>query len=152
MMEKANKRNILNEIEKSRVSSLYLRQSSRTGTEYQGKVIETFTRANTYCEHKPRTQPSDVSDGECDLDIKSTALNCRSRSVSCSTDLGTEERQLQVEKNLNHGMLYKTSRVKITSELTRGQHEHRQYRRFQLTEHSLEYSHELFQKVSIKTT
>ena len=44
------------------------------------------------------------------------------------------------EEEKFQGMLYKTSRGKITSNLTRGQNEHRQQRRFQLTEHSLEYS------------
>ena len=46
---------------------------------------------------------------------------------------------------LHQGWLYKTSRG-ITSHLTRGQHDHRQNRRFQLTEHSLEYS-QLLQRV-----
>ena len=43
------------------------------------------------------------------------------------------------EEEKIQGMLYKTSRG-ITSSLKRGQNEHRQQRRFQLTEHSLEYS------------
>ena len=56
--------------------------------------------------------------------------------------------QPEVDQFLDQGMLYKTSRGKITSNLTRGQHEHRQHRRFQLTEHSLEYS-QLLQRVCI---
>ena len=44
------------------------------------------------------------------------------------------------KQNIHEGMLYKTSRGKITSKVIRGQHEHKQHRRFQLTEHSLEYS------------
>ena len=53
----------------------------------------------------------------------------------------------QAAKEIVHqGMLHKTTRTKITSDLRRGQHEHRQYRRFQLTEHSLEYS-QLLQRV-----
>ena len=44
------------------------------------------------------------------------------------------------KQNIHEGMLYKTSRGKITSNVIRGQHEHKQHRRFQLTEHSLEYS------------
>ena len=48
-------------------------------------------------------------------------------------------------KILHQGWLYKTSR-RITLHMARGQHDHRQYRRFQLTEHSLEYS-QLLQRV-----
>ena len=152
MMETAHK-NVLSEIEKSQLSSLYLQQSSfssRTSTERQGRA-----RAKTHHGPNPKTQPSDVSDGEHGLDLKPEALNPRLRSMSCSpgcsTGVDTEERQQEVEKVLNRGMLYKTSRTKVTTDLTRGQHEHRQHRRFQLTEHSLEYSHELLQRVSIKT-
>ena len=50
------------------------------------------------------------------------------------------------KQKIREGMLYKTSRGKVTSNLIRGQHEHRQHRRFQLTEHSLEYS-QLLQRV-----
>ena len=49
---------------------------------------------------------------------------------------------------VRQGMLHKTTRSKITSELRRGQHEHRQHRRFQLTEHSLEYS-QVLQRVCV---
>ena len=49
---------------------------------------------------------------------------------------------------VRQGMLHKTTRTKITSELKRSQHEHRQYRIFQLTEHSLEYS-QLLQRVCV---
>lgn len=45
-----------------------------------------------------------------------------------------------------HGMLYKTTRTKVTLEIRRSQNEHRQWRRFQLTEHALEYS-QLLQRV-----
>ena len=47
------------------------------------------------------------------------------------------------QPDILHGQLYKTSRGKITSNVTRGQHEPRQRRLFQLTEHSLEYSQTL---------
>jgi len=53
----------------------------------------------------------------------------------------------QMDKEIVYqGMLYKTTRAKITSDLRRSQNEHRQWRRFQLTEHSLEYS-QLLQRV-----
>ena len=48
---------------------------------------------------------------------------------------------------LHQGMLYKTTRPK-TTRTTREQSEHRQYRRFQLTEHAIEYA-QLLQKVHI---
>ena len=55
--------------------------------------------------------------------------------------IGNRHRVNDAEKqNIHEGMLYKTSRGKITSNVIRGQHEHKQHRRFQLTEHSLEYS------------
>ena len=44
------------------------------------------------------------------------------------------------------GWLYKTSRPKYTIGFTRMPHEHRQHRKFKLTEHSLEYNH-LLQRV-----
>lgn len=46
---------------------------------------------------------------------------------------------------LHHGMLYKTTRPK-TTRTTRAHSEHKQLRRFQLTEHALEYT-QLLQKV-----
>ena len=55
----------------------------------------------------------------------------------------------QADKEIvRQGMLHKITRTKITSELRRSQHEHRQHRRFQLTEHSLEYS-QLLQRVCV---
>ena len=47
---------------------------------------------------------------------------------------------------VREGWLHKITRTKITSDLRKVQHEHRQHRRFQLTEHSLEYS-QLLQRV-----
>ena len=44
------------------------------------------------------------------------------------------------------GWLYKTSRPKCTVGFTRMSHEHRQHRKFRLTEYSLEYNH-LLQRV-----
>ena len=65
----------------------------------------------------------------------------RGRRRSEGSALEPAEREI-----VRQGMLHKTTRTKITPELRRGQHEHRQYRRFQLTEHSLEYS-QLLQRV-----
>ena len=142
MMETAHK-SVLNEIEKSRVKSV---RSSNTAEQNKAP---TGLRARTYLggyktqnqvhAKSSNKQPSDLSDGERDL----ATINSRSRSMRASN---TED-QSEVEKILNEGLLYKTSRGKITSDLTRGQHEHRQHRRFQLTEHSLEYS-QLLQRVS----
>lgn len=78
-------------------------------------------------------------------DHKSATLDSFDRGRRRSEGSGLE----QVDREIvRHGMLYKTTRSKITSELTRGQHEHRQHRRFQLTEHSLEYS-QLLQRVRV---
>ena len=64
-------------------------------------------------------------------------------AVHLSSHLSPEQMDKEV---LYQGMLYKTTRAKITSDLRRAQSEHRQWRRFQLTEHSLEYS-QLLQRV-----
>ena len=79
--------------------------------------------------------------------FKTLPWNMRSRPRG--KDLGkiTEE-QSEMDESLRHGWLYKTSRGNITSNLIRDHHEHRQHRRFQLTEYSLEYS-QLLQKVAI---
>jgi len=52
------------------------------------------------------------------------------------------------DEALLSGWLHKTSRPKWTDKMTRAPHEHRQHRKFKLTEHSLEHSH-LLQKVCI---
>lgn len=79
-----------------------------------------------------------------------------SRSVTDGTDLawsqarsqGWDETQKdnQDSEVVLSGWLYKTSRPKWTDGMTRTPHEHRQHRRFKLTEHSLEYNH-LLQRV-----
>ena len=145
MMETAHK-GVLNEIEKSRIISLYLQDNSRPedydfSSSTEPSRATGITRAKSQAgpkqsrSHRGRAnkkRPSTVCDGEHDLDsIKLSTLNSR----------------FSVSEILNYGMLYKTSRGKITSDLKRGHHEHRQYRRFQLTEHSLEYS-QLLQTVS----
>ncbi|XP_065898553.1 1-phosphatidylinositol 4,5-bisphosphate phosphodiesterase delta-4-like [Dysidea avara] len=50
---------------------------------------------------------------------------------------------------LMSGWLYRTSRPKWSNDITRTSHEHRQHRKFKLTEHSLEYSH-LLQRVRVR--
>ena len=156
-METAHK-SVLNEIEKSRVNSLYgLQQNfSESSSAKQSKAIgirakthhgvgyKTRNQVHAHDAQSSKKQPSGVSNAEHDLDTKLAALNSRSRSMRSSVN--TDE-QPEVEKILNGGLLYKTTRGKITSDLTRGQHEHRQRRRFQLTEYSLEYS-QLLQRVS----
>ena len=155
MAETAHK-SVLKEIEKSRVISVlqenskddYDFHSSTKAAEQRPEQSRTtgIIRANTEigdkrsrahvqsAKKRPSIPPG--CDGELDLDTRklSSTLNFRDVTFSAS-------------EILNHGMLYKISRGKITSDLTRGQHEHRQYRRFQLTEHSLEYS-QLLQRVS----
>jgi len=56
----------------------------------------------------------------------------------------------RVHEILHQGALHKTTRAK-TSRTSRAQSEHRQYRRFQLTEHALEYT-QLLQRVRIDYT
>lgn len=95
---------------------------------------------------------NDDKDGDTDA-VKFAMLPNRSRitrSASLRLEPGLEPEQSSKVKNnqdmIHYGMLYKTSRGKITSNPVRGQHEHKQYRRFQLTERSLEYS-QLIQRV-----
>ena len=86
-----------------------------------------------------------VCDGQQDLDLGGT------KPSNCNLNFSTFNSQVKtrtIPSNiLNHGMLYETSRDRITSDLTRDQHEHRQHRSFRLTEHFLEYS-QLLQSVS----
>ena len=146
-METAHK-GVLNEIEKSRVISLYLQNNSKedfSSSTEQSKGTG-ITRAKTQFKPKRshsrqanvpksyRKRSSTVGNGEHDLDRIRFPTHSRTDVTFSASEI------------LNYGMLYKTSRGKITSDLTRGQHEHRQYRRFQLTEHSLEYS-QLLQRV-----
>ena len=98
-------------------------------------------------------QSEGKNDNEHKLDENDAKFNtlpaCRRnmRSRPRGKDLGKiMEEQPEVDEFLRYGWLYKTSRGKITSNLIRDHHEHRQHRRFQLTEHSLEYS-QLLQKV-----
>ena len=145
MMEAAHK-GVLNEIEKSRVISLYLQDNSREDYDFSSStkpsratgIIRAKSQVGHNCKQSRshRGQASVVCDGKHALDS--------------SKKSSTVDSQFSVSEILNYGMLYKTSRGKITSDLKRGHHEHRQYRRFQLTEHSLEYS-QLLQRVSNTT-
>ena len=75
-----------------------------------------------------------------------------SRSATDGTDLASSQGWDEAQKDnqdsdvVLSGWLYKTSRTKWTDGMTRTPHEHRQHRRFKLTEHSLEYNH-LLQRV-----
>ena len=83
-----------------------------------------------------------VCDGQQDLDLGGT------KPSNCNLKFSTFNSRVKTRSNiLNHGMLYETSRDRITSDLTRGQHELRQHRSFRHTEHFLEYN-QLFQSVS----
>ena len=132
---------VLTEIERNRVDSLESSWDSRTSSSIQR------TKGNRVCitdMHMGRNVSRVRSHGVVEVDkkdapdsIKYATLNLRSnRPRANDTD----------KQKIREGMLYKTSRGKITSNLIRGQHEHRQHRRFQLTEHSLEYS-QLLQRV-----
>ena len=161
MMETAHK-SVLNEIEQSRVISLCLHDDSDDFSSNAKQSDETIrkTRAKTEVadkwgfrkqsrEHayaKPRSFNTVRTSGVCnghrqhfDLDFGTKPSNTKFSTLS--------PRIVIPSVILNHGMLYKTSRGRITSDLTRGQHEHRQHRRFKLTEHFLEYS-QLLQRVS----
>ena len=153
MMAETAHKSVLKEIEKSRVISVFLQENSRDDYDFsrsakaeQSRTTGVLIRANT--EIGDKRGPAHVQStkkgpnvcdgpGEHDLDTRKLSSTLNSRDTTF----------ISVSEILNHGMLYKTSRGKITSDLTRGQHEHRQYRRFQLTEHSLEYS-QLLQRVS----
>ena len=136
---------VLNEIENSRVTSLNLqddfdlpRNTAGTRKIRSKTVVEAkrFGRKHAAKSFINR-HPDDSGGGGQYFDTKS-------RKSSSALNFGAA--MTLMSENLNHGWLYKTSRGKITSDLTRSQHENRQYRRFQLTEHSLEYS-QLLQRV-----
>ena len=76
-------------------------------------------------------------------------------SLHSSEDFELATRSLDVRSVLAQqsgvlmsGWLYRTSRPKWSDDITRASHEHRQHRKFKLTEHSLEYSH-LLQRVCL---
>lgn len=88
-----------------------------------------------------KTDHDDPASKSATLASLGSALDNRQRRKSEGGVLEQTDREI-----LYDGMLHKTTRTKITSDLRRTQHEHRQYRKFQLTEHSLEYS-QLLQRV-----
>lgn len=128
------------------------RPQCRKGTRFRSLTdVDSRSRRK---QGRPMQSPNEPSGG-----INSTEEDEERRKVATldPRTINTEERPPclsepeNTEKNLCSGMLYKTSRGKITSDLTRCQHEHRQHRRFKLTEHSLEYSH-LLQRVCMHVT
>ena len=134
---------VLTEIERNRVDSLEGRWDYRTSGSIQRikgnrACITDMGRNVSRVQSHGVDQPDRGQVDKMDADsIKYATLSLRSnRPRANDTD----------KQKIREGMLYKTSRGKITSNLIRGQHEHRQHRRFQLTEHSLEYS-QLLQRV-----
>ena len=129
----SDKADFLTEIESSRVGSFDCQVVKRAKRPY----YVTEVRPRDVKLPKPQYQ-SGTNDDEHELD--------RYKRKVRSLDTRVVRRPQPRDGDKMQGMLYKTSRGKITSDLTRGQNEHRQQRRFQLTEHSLEYS-QLFQRV-----
>ena len=114
-----------------------------TGTQWRNRRSEiqswkkrSSSRSSSRRSSRRKQGPDDASKSAT-LDSLGTALDKRRRK---SEGEGLEQTIVY------EGMLHKTSRTKITTNLRRTQNEHRQYRRFQLTEHSLEYS-QLLQRV-----
>jgi len=67
-------------------------------------------------------------------------------AVNLTTSGSSGNLHQQQDEAVLSGWLHKTNRPKWTDRMTREPHEHRQHRRFKLTEHSLEHSH-LLQRV-----
>ena len=152
-----HKRSVLKEIVKNRVisqdsydffSTSTTKQSKGTGVKYKTDVppwrhnqsLSSWKKRSRAGTHEDQGEPQDLEESISQV----SSLPRRLRHPLASTQPSTD-----TPKEIYSGKLYKTSRDKITSNLTRGQHEHRQHRRFQLTEHSLEYS-QLLQRVSTK--
>ena len=127
---------LLTEIERYRVSSFECQDSC----DFRSSSIERTKAKRAYKTDMGRSfkkRHGVNEENKLDDSIKYATMNPRI----------SRPRANDAEKEKVHeGMLHKTSRGKITSKLIRGQHEHRQHRRFQLTEHSLEYS-QLLQRV-----
>ena len=153
VMERAHKRTVLNEIENS---CIILQDdfdlSARNTAGNRGKRSKTVVGAKRFNrKHSAfiNSQPSESDGGGEHLDTKSSRSSSNLRNRDAWNYGATAMTSMRENCDLlNHGWLYKTSRGKITSDLTRSQHENRQYRRFQLTEHSLEYS-QLLQRVAM---
>lgn len=140
---------VLTEIERNRVDTLECSWDNRSSVERtKGK------RADILCTDMGRNRGARVQSfkkqrGVDEVDkvdyldgIKYAALNPRIHRLS-SNDAEKQK--------IREGMLYKTSREKITSNLIRDRFEHRQNRRFQLTEHSLDYTHLIQRVLSLLT-
>ena len=111
----------------------------KTGEDLEEEQIKNTETTGEEMPQLPRPLPKRHGvneENKLDDSIKYATMNPRSRPRANDAE----------KEKVYEGMLHKTSRGKITSKLIRGQHEHRQYRRFQLTEHSLEYS-QLLQRV-----
>ena len=133
---------VLTEIERSRIDSLESSWHSRTSSSIRrfkgNRACITDTGRNA-----ARVQSFKKQHGVDEVD----KMDANSVKYATLYLRNNKSRTNDAEKQkIREGMLYKTSRGKITSNLIRGQHEHRQHRRFQLTEHSLEYS-QLLQRV-----
>ena len=124
---------LLTEIERYRVSSFECQDSC----DFRSSSIERTKAKRAYKTDMGRSfkkRHGVNEENKLDDSIKYATMNPRIRPRANDTE------------KVHEGMLHKTSRGKITSNVIRGQHEHRQHRRFQLTEHSLEYS-QLLQRV-----
>ena len=138
MMEEVQKENSVTEIEKAEQNAIsYLQE----GYDFSGNARQRWSVL-------PRIRAI-AGSGHQQTRVSAQRPSSVQKSMTLpdprTMDPQAAEREI-VEEILNSGMLYKTSRKKVTSDLTRSQREHRQYRRFQLTEHSLEYS-QLLQRV-----
>ena len=158
MMETAHK-SVLNEIEQSRVISLCLQDADSDNFSSSAKKSDKTTRtrrAKTEVKDRRGARKQIQQHTKSLFNMGSSVYDSRKKygldldfdSKPSNTTFSTiNSRDVMPSSILNYGMLYKTSRGRITSEVTRGQHEHRQHRRFQLTEQFLEYS-QLLQRVS----
>ena len=157
MMETTHK-SVLNEIEQSRVISLCLQDADSDDFSSSAKQSDKTTRTRrAKTEVKDRRGARKLSQQHAkSFNMGSGVYDSRQKygldldfdtKPSNTTFSAIKSRDVMPSSILNYGMLYKTSRGRITSEVTRGQHEHRQHRRFQLTEQFLEYS-QLLQRVS----
>jgi len=103
-----------------------------------------FSRLVSIKKRLNRTQERDAAN---ELTLPARDDSWDSRSATDGTDLAQSHREKAQKDNVVlSGWLHKTSRPKWTDGMARMPHEHRQHRRFKLTEHSLEYNH-LLQRV-----
>ena len=125
--QKAHQR-LLTEIERCRVSSFECQDSCdfRSTSSIEQTKAKRAYKTDMARSFKKRHGVNE--ENKLDDSIKYATMNPRIRPRANDTE------------KVYEGLLHKTSRGKITSNVIRGQHEHRHHRRFQLTEHSLEYS------------